>query len=57
MGMALSDENLAGVLSYIRSSWGNQAGPVSADDVKKIRAEIGNSPQPYTLENLTALPE
>jgi mono/diheme cytochrome c family protein len=57
MGVALTDESLAGVLTYIRSSWGNQAGPVTADDVKKIRAELGPRPEPCTREQLQALPE
>jgi mono/diheme cytochrome c family protein len=57
MGVALSDESLAGVLTYIRSSWGNQASPVTADDIKKIRIEIGPRPQPCTSEQLKTLPE
>lgn len=44
MGAALSDADLAAVLSYIRSSWGNKAGPVSADDVKTIRAAVAGHP-------------
>ena len=35
MGAALSDADLAAVLTYIRTSWGNKAGEVTADDVKK----------------------
>lgn len=38
MGAALSDDDLAAVLTYIRSSWGNKASAVTGDDVKKIRA-------------------
>lgn len=45
MGAALSDADLAAVLTYIRSSWGNQYNAVSADDVKAERAVIhGNKP-------------
>ncbi|MGA2248110.1 MAG: cytochrome c [Verrucomicrobiota bacterium] len=40
MGANLSDEDLAGVLSYIRQSWGNHGATVSADDVKASRAAI-----------------
>jgi mono/diheme cytochrome c family protein len=57
MGAALPDSDLAAVLTYIRSSWGNQAGEVAADDVKKVRAEIGKSPQPYSGAQLAAMPE
>lgn len=40
MGQQLSDADLAAVLTYIRSSWGNSAEPVSADDVKSVRSAI-----------------
>ena len=30
MGAGLSDSDLAAVLTYIRSSWGNKAGEVTA---------------------------
>jgi len=57
MGAALPDEDLAAVLTYIRGSWGNKAEPVTAAEVKNIRAEIGKSSQPYTGEQLKAMPE
>ena len=57
MGAALPDEDLAGVLSYIRSSWGNQAGAVTADDIRKIRSEMGKGAQPMTGEQMLKLPE
>ena len=40
MGAALSDSDLASVLTYIRGSWGNKASPVSADDIKAMRAAV-----------------
>jgi mono/diheme cytochrome c family protein len=36
----LSDANVADVLTFVRSSWGNRAEAVSAQSVAKIRAEI-----------------
>jgi mono/diheme cytochrome c family protein len=57
MGAALSDADLANVLTYIRSSWGNKAGEVTADDIKAVRASMGARPQPMTAETLKALPE
>ncbi len=57
MGAALSDEDLAAVLTYIRSSWGNKASPISAEQVKAVRAEIGNRTQPWTAGDLMAVPE
>jgi len=34
----LNDQQIADVLTYIRSSWGNDASPVSVQDVAEIRA-------------------
>ena len=56
MGAALSDADLAAVLTYMRNAWGNKAGEVTADDIKKIRAEIKGA-QPVTGEQLKAMPE
>lgn len=36
----LSDEEIAAIATHERSSWGNNAPPVSAEEVKKIRAYI-----------------
>ncbi len=57
MGAALSDADLAAVLTYIRTSWGNQASEVTADDVKAVRAELGAHPTPLTGPELKNLPE
>jgi mono/diheme cytochrome c family protein len=56
MGAALPDDDLAAVLTYIRSSWGNKASAVTGDDIKKIRSSLGSS-QPLTEQTLKALPE
>ncbi|MEW6467680.1 MAG: cytochrome c [Bacteroidota bacterium] len=34
---AISDEEIAAVLTYVYSSWGNSGGPVSVDEVKAVR--------------------
>lgn len=34
----LSDADLAAILTYVRSSWGNKAGPVRPSDVATARA-------------------
>ncbi len=52
MGAALSDDDLADVLTYMRASWGNKAGPVTADQVKALRAKIAGRTQPWTPEEL-----
>ena len=57
MGAALSDADLAAVLTFIRQSWGNQAGAVTADDVQAVRAAVGARPQPMTSDQLKSVPE
>ena len=57
MGAALSDADLANVLTYIRESWGNKAGPVTDADVKAVRAAIGARPRPLDAAQLKALAE
>jgi mono/diheme cytochrome c family protein len=57
MGAALPDEDLAGVLTYIRSAWGNKASAVTADEIKKIRAQVGNGAQPMNGDQMMKLPE
>ena len=44
MGAALSDSDLAAVLTYVRHSWGNNASPVSDTDVKAMRALVAGHP-------------
>jgi mono/diheme cytochrome c family protein len=57
MGAALSDADLAAVLTYIRSSWGNKGDAVTADQVKDIRAGMGSRPQPMTGDEMMKMPE
>jgi mono/diheme cytochrome c family protein len=35
----LSDQQVADVVNFIRSSWGNQAGSVKVGDVEKLRED------------------
>jgi glucose/arabinose dehydrogenase/mono/diheme cytochrome c family protein len=39
LGPALSDEQIAGVLTYIRREWEHNGSPISTDAVAKIRAQ------------------
>jgi mono/diheme cytochrome c family protein len=55
-GPVLSDEEIAHVLSYVRSSWGNQAPVVSVDQVKKIRADTKDQSSYMTPEDLLKVP-
>jgi hypothetical protein len=45
------------VLSYVRSSWGNQASAVTAGDIQKLRATLGAHPQPLSGEQMKSLSE
>ncbi len=57
MGAALPDSDLAAVLSYMRRSWGNQGSIITAEQVKAIRAAVGNRSQPFTPEEIQQVPE
>jgi mono/diheme cytochrome c family protein len=37
-GAALSDTDIAAVLSHVRTSWGNAAAPVGEFEVHRLRA-------------------
>ena len=44
-GSALNDAEVANVLTYVRSSWGNSGDPVKAEEVKAVRdANQGHPP-------------
>lgn len=39
LGIVMSDPEVASVLTYVRSSWGNSASAVTAEDVARVREE------------------
>ena len=51
-GGMLSDEELASVLTFVRNSFGNQADPVTAAQIKAIRTTVGTRATLYTVEDL-----
>ena len=51
-GGVLRDDQIANVLTYIRSEWGNNAPPVTAEQVAAVRAEFGTR-GPWTVAELT----
>ena len=57
MGATLEDKQLAAVLYYVRNSWGNKGSKVTADQVKKVRTELGGRSEPHTAEELLKLPD
>ncbi|MDH3583384.1 MAG: c-type cytochrome, partial [Phycisphaerae bacterium] len=50
-----NDSQLADVLTYVRWEWGNRAGPISAREVREIRAATAKRQLPWTAEELQQL--
>ena len=55
LGATLTDEQIAGALTYIRRQWGNGAGPVDPSTVKGVRTDTAGRTRPWTNDELTAL--
>jgi mono/diheme cytochrome c family protein len=51
-----SDQQLAAILTYERSDWGNTGGPVTADMVKQVRSEIKDRKEQWTWAELQKIP-
>ncbi|MBN3801880.1 cytochrome c [Paraburkholderia sp. Ac-20336] len=47
----LTDRDVADVLTFVRSSWGNHASPVTSEQVAKVRKSSGSASQPARAEN------
>jgi len=52
-GAMLTDRQIADVLTFVRASWGNDAGPVDADLISILRQQHQGQ-QPWTAEALDA---
>jgi mono/diheme cytochrome c family protein/glucose/arabinose dehydrogenase len=50
--MGLDDQQLADVLTYVRSAFGNKAAPVKVEEVKAIRASTQGRTSPWTAAEL-----
>jgi mono/diheme cytochrome c family protein len=55
LGAALSDEQIAGVLTFIRREWEHNGSPLTTDMVAKIRSENAARTKAWTAEELKAL--
>ena len=42
----MTDKEVADVVTFVRSSWGNKGAAVTAADVAKVRKDVGAAPQP-----------
>jgi len=48
----LRDKDLAAILTFTRRSWGHKVEPVTAELVKRVRAEVKGRTEPYSREEL-----
>ena len=48
----LDNDEIAAVLTYVRNSFGNKASPISAGQVKKVRAAVENMKGFYSPSEL-----
>ncbi|HMS18792.1 MAG TPA: cytochrome c, partial [Planctomycetota bacterium] len=48
----LSDDQLAGILTYIRRAFGNEGEPVTPEQVAAVRAEHRSRGRPWTAAEL-----
>ena len=55
LGASLTDEQIAGVLTYIRREWGHTASAVAPDDVKEIRGMTASRTRPWTEDEISRL--
>ena len=49
------DDQIAAVLTYIRQEWGNQAGPVTPEQVMAVRTQEAARAKPWTAAELLAI--
>src|ERR1700757_396809 len=53
----LIDQKIADVLTYERSEWGNNASPVTAEQIAALRKELANHPNSFTEPEILAAPD
>ena len=52
LGTALSDDQIAGVLTFVRRSWGNQGSAVDPAAVADVRKQTTGRTRPWTEKEL-----
>ncbi len=52
----LTDQKIADVLTYIRSDWGNNASPVTTEQIAALRKELAGHPGSWHEADLQAVP-
>ena len=51
-----TDQQLAAILTYVRSDWGNNAPAITADMVKQMRAEFKDQKEQWTWAEIQKIP-
>jgi mono/diheme cytochrome c family protein len=54
-GTALTDAEVADVLTYVRTSWGNHASPITREQVARVRAATAGRTAPYSAAELALM--
>src|ERR1700726_3886201 len=52
----LTDQKIADVITYERSEWGNNASPVTKEEITALRKELANHPDSYVEPDILAIP-
>jgi len=55
IGLTLTDDQIAAVLTYIRREWGQTGSPVDPATVKSVRTQYGSRTTPWKHEELMPL--
>ena len=55
LGATLTDEQIAGVLTYIRREWGHTASAVAPADVKEVRGMTASRARPWTEDEISRM--
>ncbi|MEZ5405627.1 MAG: cytochrome c [Verrucomicrobiia bacterium] len=51
-----NDKKLSAILSYIRQEWGNQASPITEEEMTTYRAEFGSRSKVWSADELLKIP-
>jgi len=54
-GPTMKDADIAAVLTYVRSAWGNKSTPITAASVAKVRAATSARTTPWTAAELAGV--
>jgi mono/diheme cytochrome c family protein len=56
-GAFLNDEEMADLLTYIRTEWGNDASDITPEMVAEVREAVAEREEPWTIAELEAIRE